>query len=445
LSIISTVSMRTGMMEEVDVVLVGINLETRVGALMENLQAFWQQRGVFREEIGETYIFTDPGLILQLPRYSMVPEAAVNMDHPVFSLAEQANTGSEQYTGISGDEVLGAYEWVPEMGMGVVVEVPTETIFAELNSLLPFIATLVVITALVSMLVVIFATRRMLQPLGRLAEFAQRIARGDWSYRVERSRQDEIGVVGGALNQMAEELQQSYQTLEQRVEERTRQVRTASEVARAVTSIPSLEDLLRQAVELIGARFGYYHVSIFLLDRDGRNASLRQATGDVGQALVARGHKLGVGSSSIIGWVTANNEPRVASVVSDDPLHFRNELLPETQAEVAVPLQIGGTVLGALDVQSKEAEAFSQEDVEILQTLADQLSAAIQNARLAETSMAVADRARMISDVTSQMSGLLDVDQVLSTAAQSLHQALGDSEIMIKLTVPGMSEGPDAN
>ncbi|MFP3854797.1 MAG: hypothetical protein ACLFWD_10955, partial [Anaerolineales bacterium] len=81
--------------------------------------------------------------------------------------------------------------------------------------------------------------------------------------------------------------------------------------------------------------------------------------------------------------------------------------------------------------------------IEILQTLADQLSAAIQNARLAETSVAAAERARMISDVTTQMSGLLDVDQVLSTAAQSLHRALGDSEIMIKLTVPGAGDGQE--
>jgi GAF domain-containing protein len=242
---------------------------------------------------------------------------------------------------------------------------------------------------------------------------------------------------------MAGELQQSYETLEQRVQDRTRQVRTASEVARAVTSIPSLEDLLRQAVELISDRFGYYHVSIFLLDREGRSAILRQATGDAGQALMARGHKLAVGSESIIGWVTQNNEPRIASEVTADPIHFRNELLPETRAEAAVPLQIGGTVLGALDVQSANADAFSPEDIEILQTLADQLSAAIQNARLAETSVEAAERARMISDVTTQMSGLLDVDQVLSTAAQSLHQALGDSEIMIKLTVPGATDGQE--
>ncbi len=180
-----------------------------------------------------------------------------------------------------------------------------------------------------------------------------------------------------------------------------------------------------------------------MLDPEGKSAQLREATGEVGEALIARGHELDVGSESIIGWVTANNEPRVASDVSEDPIYFRNEFLPDTRAEAAVPLQVGGTVLGALDVQSTDARAFSEEDIEILQTLADQLSAAIQNARLAQTSVAAAERARLISRVTGEMSGLLDVDQVLNTAAQSLHRALGDSEIMIKLTAAGATDGQE--
>jgi HAMP domain-containing protein/putative methionine-R-sulfoxide reductase with GAF domain len=443
LSLVSSVPMRTGMMEEIDAVLVGVNLETRVGSLMEELQVYWQQRGVFRERTGNTFLAIAPDTIVTLPRYSMAPETTSGAGHPVFGLRAQSDQGTAEYTDQTGNSVLGAYEWLPEMGMGVVIEVPTETIFADLNSLFPFIVTLVVATGLLTLLLVLLITRRMLQPLGQLAEFGQRLARGDWDYRVPTKRQDEIGVVGYALNRMASELQRSYSTLEQRVRDRTQQVRTASEVARAVTSIPSLEDLLRQAVELIRQRFDYYHVSIFLVDDLGRFAVLRQSTGDVGQALISRGHKLAVGSDSIIGWVTANNEPRVSSEVTDDPIHFRNELLPETRSETAVPLQVAGTVLGALDVQSVQPNAFKDEDVEILQTLADQLSAAIQNARLAETSMEAAERSRLISEVTGQLSGLLDVDQVLNTAAHSLHQALGESEIMIKLTTPSGGDGQE--
>ncbi len=131
--------------------------------------------------------------------------------------------------------------------------------------------------------------------------------------------------------------------------------------------------------------------------------------------------------------MTEHNQARIVSNVSEDPTHFKNELLPETQSEAAVPLQLGGEVLGALDVQSTRADAFNQEALEILQTLADQLSAAIQNARLAEVSVAAAHRARLISDVTTQLSGLMEVDKVLETAVRSLHRALGQPEIMVQL------------
>ena len=442
-SMISMAPMRTGMMENIDAVLIGVNLETRVGALIEELQVFSQQRGVFREQTGTTFLAMEPNTILQLPRYSTAPEAQTGVEHVVFQMSAEDTTGSSAYTGLGGEEVLGAYEWIPEMGLGVVVEVPSDTIFAELNSLFPFIATLVVVTGVLTVIVAVFATSRMLRPLGRLAEFGQRLAQGDWDFRVPQHRDDEIGVVAQSLNRMANQLRQTYDTLEQRVEERTRQVRTASEVARAVTSIPSLEELLHQAVELIRERFDYYHVSIFLLDGNGENAVLRQATGEVGEALIAREHQLAVGSDSIIGWVTANNEARIASEVTEDPIHFRNELLPETRSEAAVPLQVGGNVLGALDVQSTQPDAFAPQDIEILQTLADQLSAAIQNARLAESSIAAAERSRLISEVTSQMSGLLDVDQVLNTAAHSLHRALGQPEIMIRLTAAGDGDGQE--
>lgn len=433
-SMISYTPMRTGMTQGPDAVLMGVNLETRVGALIEELQIFSQQRGVFREQVGTTFLVMEPGTIVQLPRYSMAPEATTGSTHEVFGLMGENPTGTATYAGLTGESVLGAYEWIPEIGLGVVVEVPTDTIFGELNSLFPFIATLIVVTGMLTVLIAVIATRRMLQPLERLAIFGQRLARGDWEYRVPEDRDDEIGVVARSLNRMANQLRETYSTLEERVEERTRQVRTASEVARAVTSIPSLEELLHQAVQLIRERFDYYHVSIFLLDEEGQNAELRQSTGEAGRALLARGHKLEVGSESIIGWVTANNQPRVASDVSEDPVHFRNELLTETRSEAAVPLQVGGSVLGALDVQSDQPNAFSEEDIEILQTLADQLSAAIQNARLAQTSVAAAERAQLLSEVTGQMSGLLDVDQVLNTAAQSLHRALGRPEIMIRLT-----------
>ncbi len=436
-ALVSAVPMRALAGDEPDSMLVGVNTDLRLGTLMEELQVYWEQRGPYRVERGETFLILEPNVVLFLGRYSMAPNANAGVAHPVFSLIRQNPSGTAEYDDTQHDPalpVLGAYQWIPEMGLGVVVELPQQEVFAELTALVPFTLALILGAVAVTVLVVTLVTNRLLRPLDVLTGFAGRMARGEWNYRVPEDRDDELGVLAAALNRMADDLSGLYRSLEARVAARTRQIRTASEVARAVVSTPSLDDLLSRAVELIRDRFGYYHVSIFLLDDKGEYAVLREATGEIGGALKARGHRLAVGSQSIIGWVTANNQPRVASDVGEDPVHFKNELLPETRSEAAVPLQVGGRVMGALDVQSTDPDAFKPEDIEVLQTLADQISAAIQNAQLAKRSAEAADRARLISEVTTQLSGMLEVDRVLQTAAQAVHHGLGGPEVVVRVT-----------
>ncbi len=435
LTLLTAAPMRTRSATEIDAFLVGANSGVRIGSLLQDMQVLQQQRGVFRVSMGETFLILQPDVVVRLPRYSTNPTIFRGLQAPIFDLPESVQDGTALYTGLDGEPVLGAYEWLPEWSMGVLIEISQEQIFGELDQLVPFIIGTIVIAVALTITITAFATNRMLRPLASLAEFAKRISQGEWLYRVPEDRDDELGAVAEALNQMAQEISGMYHSLEVRVNERTKQIRTASEVARAVTSVTALDDLLRRAVELIKDQFGYYHVSIFLFDRTGKYAILREATGEIGEALKARGHRLAVGSESVIGWVTANNQPRIASNVSEDPIHFKNEFLPQTQAEAAVPLRVADEVLGALDVQSTEVDAFDEEDIEVLQTLADQLSAAIQNARLAQVSVAAADRARLISDITTELSGLMEVDEVLRTAAHSLHAALGQPEVLVKLAV----------
>jgi GAF domain-containing protein len=133
---------------------------------------------------------------------------------------------------------------------------------------------------------------------------------------------------------------------------------------------------------MIRRHFGFYHVGIFLLDEAGQYAVLRMATGEAGRQLLEQRHRLRVGKSGIVGYVASTGEPRIALDVGTDAVHFRNPLLPETRSEMALPLRIGRRVNGVLDVQSQEEAAFDNEDVSILQTIADQLAVAIENARL---------------------------------------------------------------
>ena len=434
LVLISNAPLRASGTQEGDLLLIGVNRDTRLGSLLEEMQVFWEQRGVYRVERGRTFVLLAPDIVIELPRYATGPEAISGQSHPVFSSASDTTSGTAEYSNKEGDLVLAAYEWIPDWNLGIVTELPQADIFSEVNALAPFTIAMIAGASILSIVVVAFvANRFLLRPLRNLTELADRLSRGDWSFRVPSDRDDEIGALAHSLNSMADELSNLYQSLEDRVEERTRQVRTAGEVARAVISIASLDDLLRRAVELIKQQFKYDYVSIFLIEEDGDFAALHEATGEIGKALSAEGYIVPVGSASIIGWVTSNNQPRLITDIQADDQKLRRDLMAGMRSELAVPLQTSGRVLGAMNVQSSKADAFRPQDVEMLQTLADQLSAAILNARLAKISAIAADRARLVSEITSELSGSLEIDEVLEKAARALQRGLGNPEVIIKV------------
>jgi GAF domain-containing protein/HAMP domain-containing protein len=432
LSILSHTPLRTGGSDNA-AILIGVNTDARLGTLFEDMQIFWEQRGIYRVERGRTFALLSPDVIIQLERYSAAPTASSGSRHPVFIQMGEISSGTMEYINIDGDLVLAAFEWIPDWGMGIVAELPQEDIFAEINSLAPFSIALIGGTTVVTLILVAVVANQLLRPLGTLSQAAERLAGGDWDSRVETDREDEIGALAFNFNAMAEELTNVYRSLESRVDERTRQIRTASEVARAVISTPSLEDLLRRAVELLQQQFSYDHVSIFLVDDERKSAVLRAATGELGDALRAQGYNILLDPSNVIGWVVTNNQPRVISDVKPGDVGSRGDLMTSTRSELAVPLQIGGRVLGAINVQSYAPDAFRPQDIEMLQTLCDQLSAAIQNARLAQRSATAADRARLVSRVTAELSATLDLGEVMERAARAVQYGLGSPEVMIKV------------
>jgi len=190
---------------------------------------------------------------------------------------------------------------------------------------------------------------------------------------------------------LTRELRREQDTLEQRVAERSTELRRrveqfeiASQVAREISGETDLERLLNTAANLIRDRFGFYHVGIFLNDEKEEFAVLRAATGEAGRQMLERGHRLKIGEIGIVGNVVSRGEARITMDVVDDVVHYKNPLLPETRSELALPLRSGEHTIGALDVQSVEPNAFSQEDVRILQTIGDQLAIAFQKTRLVD-------------------------------------------------------------
>ena len=162
---------------------------------------------------------------------------------------------------------------------------------------------------------------------------------------------------------------------------RTAQFEAVARVARIISSTQTLETLLSQVTEAISTQFGFYHIGIFLLDNSSEVAVLVASNSPGGKRMLERNHRMRVGGTGIVGFVTDYGQPRVALDVGQDAVFFDNPDLPETHSEIALPLRIGTDLFGALDVQSTKANAFSQEDISVLSTLADQVSIAIQNAR----------------------------------------------------------------
>lgn len=207
------------------------------------------------------------------------------------------------------------------------------------------------------------------------------------------------------------ELQELNQSLEDRVasrtadlelanqynEKRAKQFEAIAQVARATTSNESLESLLPRLTTLISEQFGFYHTGIFLVDEKHEYALLRAANSEGGKRMLARGHKLQVGQTGMVGFVSAIGTPRIALDVGADAIHFDNPDLPNTRSEMSLPIHVADEIIGVLDVQSTEPNAFQEDDIEVLSTLADQVAIAIQNARTYEKMQGLLDEAQKIS------------------------------------------------
>ena len=168
------------------------------------------------------------------------------------------------------------------------------------------------------------------------------------------------------------------------LEKRTRYIETAAEVGRTATSIYNIDEMLDQVVDMISERFGFYQTGIFLLDERSEFAEMVAASSEGGKRMLARDHKLRVGQEGMVGDVTSQGQARIALDIGDEAVHFSNPELPLTRSEMTLPLFYGGRIFGALDVQSTMEHAFTQEDISSLTVLADQVSMAINNARLFE-------------------------------------------------------------
>ncbi len=213
------------------------------------------------------------------------------------------------------------------------------------------------------------------------------------------------------INDLQNELESQRVSLEKRVY----QLRTASEITQTTSSILDQQTLLQKVAELIKDRFDLYYVGIFLMDEAREYAVLKYGTGDAGRRMMAAKHKLAVGGYSMIGWATQTRKSRIALDVGEEAVHFDNPLLPETRSELALPITSANTVYGAMTVQSSEVNAFDENDVLILQSVADSLSISLENAASFQKNQKALEDIRILNRAYIKQAWWdpLDVDQNL--------------------------------
>ncbi len=184
------------------------------------------------------------------------------------------------------------------------------------------------------------------------------------------------------LSEIKTYLEGTVEERNEQLERRNRYLEAAAQVARKTIAITNMQEMLNAISMEISNLFSYYHVGIFLLDEKSEWAMLRAASSDGGKQMIARNHRLEVGKQGIVGFVTSIGKARISQDVEMDRIHSVTQELPDTRSEMALPLIARNKVIGALDIQDSMANAFSQEDIALLQTMADQIALALENIRL---------------------------------------------------------------
>lgn len=266
-----------------------------------------------------------------------------------------------------------------------------------------------------------YVSRSISDPIKELISTFNKIEQGDLSQRARVSATDELGIVTVQFNRMVARLEALQTTLEEQVDERTKQLTATNEVGKAASSSLDPDELIFRVVNLFPERFGYYYAAVYLLDPTQRWAELRYATGEAGKVLKQNHHRLEVSGRSMVGSAIRDRRPRIAQVASQEKQRFENPLLPYTRSELALPLIAGDRVLGAMNVQSMKEADFTPEVIETMQSMAGQVAIALENARLFQEAQQVIKEMRAV-----QQQYLLEGWQGFISENEGLEYAVGD-------------------
>ena len=275
-----------------------------------------------------------------------------------------------------------------------------------------------------------FISRNITLSLESVTESAEKIIEGDFSSEVAVTSQDEVGDLAGTFNAMTEQLRTTLDALD----ERSKQVETGSEVSRRLSTILDVEQLVKEVVEQLVTAFDYYYAHIYLFEDDENTLVMKGGTGEAGQVLLSRGHTIPKGRG-LVGRAAETNEVILIGDTLNEEGWLPNDLLPDTKAEVAVPISIGENVLGVFDVQHNIVNGLKEEDADLLESIANQIAIAVQNAQAYVEAQEQAEREARITEISTQIQQATTVEDVMKIAVSELGQTLNSERASVELNM----------
>lgn len=396
------------------------------------LQALWDMLAELHfGQTGQVYLINRQGDLIAHPQPE-VALAAINLAQQpemaaLLQAAEQRWTGA--YVNFVGHKVVGSTAPVGVTSWIIVAEMAQREAYAvSRTALLLFGSGLLLFGWLMMVVMSRFLRRLILQPIEQLRAGATHIGRGDWSYQISITHQDEFGQVAQAFNDMVYRLRQR----EREIIGRTQALATSAKVSRSLSTMLDLNQLATDVVEQIRAAFDYYYAQLYLFDEGGQNLVMAGGTGEVGRVMLAQGHTITRGKGPV-GRAAESNRIILIPDVAQEAGWLPNPLLPETKAEVAVPITSGSQVLGVLDVQHNVVGSLGRDEAELIQSIANQVAIALQNVRLFEQAQRQASREALINSIGQKIQRATTIEEVLQTTVRELGQALGSQQATIQL------------
>lgn len=284
----------------------------------------------------------------------------------------------------------------------------------------------------------LFVAQTLTGPILRLTQTAEQVSGGNFEVQAKVDTADEIGKLAEAFNFMTDQVRQTVGQLEERVAERTRSLSLSFNVSQRLSGLLDQKQLINEVVEQIRTTFNFYHVHIYLFDAQREHLVLAGGTGEAARIMLARGHQIPEGRG-LVGRSAGTNKAVVAEDATADPGWLPNPLLPDTKSEAAIPMAIGERVIGVLDVQQNNVNGFTEDEVQLLQSVANQVAVALQSARAYEQTQQQAERELFINTLNQKIQKAGSVEDILQIATRELGQVLGASQVVAQVKNPGAS------